>query len=383
MARGPAAAAIGVVVISALAFAPATVAAALSLTTPYPSVVVAPGSKVSFDIAIQANAGQQVALSTSGVPSDWTGTLRGGGYVVNGVQTDTSGKATVRLDLTLPGTAKDGVTRITVVGSSGSVRASLILSVEVTSKAAGDVTMTSDFPSLRGPTTTKFTFNLTLANDTAEDLTYAVTAVGPDGWQVNATLTGETQAASAVVKAGSSAAISVSAQPTAQTAAGSYPIDVRATAGERTIDAKLTVEITGTNALTLTTPDQRLSNTGSAGSAITQQLVLRNDGTGELQAVKLSATAPTDWTVTYSPSDTAATIAAGQSATITATITPSNDAIAGDYVVTFNAAGTNANSSADIRVTIETSPLWGFVGLGLIAVVLFGLWWVFQRYGRR
>ena len=382
-ARGPAAAAIGLVAISALAFAPTTVAASLSLTTPYPSVAVAPGSKVSFDIAIAANAGQQVALATSGAPSDWTATLRGGGYVVNGVQTDTGGKASVRLDLSVPGTAKDGVTRITVSGSSGSVHASLILSVQVTSTAAGDVTMTSDFPSLRGPSSTKFTFNLTLANDTAEDLTYAVTAVGPDGWQVTATLTGESQAASAVVKAGSSAAISVSAQPAASAAAGSYPIDVRATAGERTIDAKLTVEVTGTNALTLTTPDQRLSNNGSAGSAITQQLVLRNDGTAELQGVKLTATTPTDWTVTYSPSDTAASIAAGQSATVTATITPSNDAIAGDYVVSFSATGTDANSSADIRITIETSPLWGFVGLGLIAVVLFGLWWVFQRYGRR
>jgi uncharacterized membrane protein len=34
-------------------------------------------------------------------------------------------------------------------------------------------------------------------------------------------------------------------------------------------------------------------------------------------------------------------------------------------------------------MTIETSPLFGFVGLALIALVLFGLWWVFQRYGRR
>ena len=55
-------------------------------------------------------------------------------------------------------------------------------------------------------------------------------------------------------------------------------------------------------------------------------------------------------------------------------------------MVTFkaDAGGSSATSSSvDIRVTIETSPLWGFLGLGLILVVLFGLWWVFQRYGRR
>jgi len=135
--------------------------------------------------------------------------------------------------------------------------------------------------------------------------------------------------------------------------------------------------------MTLTTPDQRLSNSGSAGSAITQQLVVKNDGTQPLQQVVISATAPTDWTVTYSPSDTIATIAPKGEQTITATIVPSNDAIAGDYVVTYRATTTGASGSVDIRMTIETSPLFGFVGLALIALVLFGLWWVFQKYGRR
>jgi uncharacterized membrane protein len=203
---------------------------------------------------------------------------------------------------------------------------------------------------------------------------------------VAATLTGQSQAASAVVKAGSSAAISVAATPGAQAAAASYPIDVRATVGTKTIDAQLTIEITGTNAMTLTTPDQRLSNTGSAGSAISQQLVIQNGGTDALTGVTISATPPTDWTVTYAPSATVASIAAKGSSTVTASIVPSGDAIAGDYVVTFRASAggsSTTSSSVDIRVTIETSPLWGFLGLGLILVVLFGLWWVFQRYGRR
>jgi len=42
--------------------------------------------------------------------------------------------------------------------------------------------------------------------------------------------------------------------------------------------------------MTLTTPDQRLSNSGSAGAAITQQLVVRNDRTQPLQQVVVSAT---------------------------------------------------------------------------------------------
>ena len=382
-ARGRALAAIGLLLTTTLAFAPATIAAALSLTTPYPSVSVAPGSKVNFAVTVTGNPNQQVALSVSGLPSGWTATLRGGGYVVHGVQTDTSGSGTVSLDVQVPTSATNGTSHLTVNGVSGAVRATLPLTIEVSSKAGGDVTLASDFPSLRGSSATTFTFNLTLSNDSAEDLTFAVTAVGPTGWEVNATLTGQSQAASAVVKASSTAAVSVSAKPPADAAPDTYPINVRATVGDRTIDAKLTVEVTGTNALTLSTPGGLLSNSGSAGGSITQQLVVTNDGTQPLKDVALSATAPTDWKVTFAPSETIATVAPKGTATITATIVPSNDAIAGDYDINYTASNADATGTVDIRMTIETSPFFGFLGLALIAIVLFGLWWVFQRYGRR
>jgi len=381
--RGAPLAAIGLLLSSTLAFAPTVAAAGPTLTTPYPSVKVAAGAKVSFEIAVLAAANEQVALSVSGTPKDWTATLRGGGYVVNGVQADPTGKATVTLEVVVPNSAPDGITNLSVSGTAAGTRSVLPVAVEVSASVAGDITLTSDVPSLKGASGTTFTFNLTLRNGSAQDQTFAVNAIGPDGWEVTSTLTGQSQAASAVVQATGSAAVSVAAKPPTDVAPGTYPIDLRATVGDRTIDAQLSVEITGTNALTLTTPDERLSNSGSAGSSITQQLVVRNDGTQPLQQVIVSAQAPTDWTVTFSPSATIATIAAKQETTITATIVPSNDAIAGDYVVTYNATTTGANGTVDIRMTIETSPLFGFVGLALIALVLFGLWWVFQKYGRR
>lgn len=380
--RSPALAAIGLLTMT-LALAPAAIAATLTLTTPYPAISVAPGSKVSFSINVTGNANEQVAVSVSGAPSDWKATLRGGGYVVNGIQTDPSGKATLSLEVDVPATATDGVTHLTVSGTAGAAHALLPVAITVNAAMSGDVTLTSDVPSLQGASSSSFTFNLTLTNDSAEDLTFAVTATGPTGWDVSATLTGQSQAASAVIKAGSTSAVSVTAKPPTDVTPNTFPIDVQATVGDRKIDAQLSVKVTGTNAMTVTTPDGLLSNSGSAGGSITQQLVIKNAGTQPLTQVVISATAPTDWNVTYSPSSTIASIAAGQSQTITATIVPSNDAIAGDYVVTFAANATDANGSVDIRMTIETSPLFGFVGLALIVLVLFGLWYVFQRYGRR
>ena len=60
--------------------------------------------------------------------------------------------------------------------------------------------------------------------------------------------------------------------------------------------------------------------------------------------------------------------------------------MAGDYVITFNGRrgrGRGASASAAIRFTVETSPIWAFVGIGLIVLILGGLFYVFRTYGRR
>jgi uncharacterized membrane protein len=354
----------------------------LSVTTPYPAVVAAPGSKVSFDIKVDTATPGRVNLALSGAPSGWTATLRGGGFVVDAVETTSGDPATVRLDVQLPADATNGSSTITVRATSGGSEASLPMTIRVDAAAAGEVTLTTDFPILQGASTTTFTFNLTLTNGSAEDLTYAVNAVGPEGWQTEATLTGQAQAANAIVNAGGTSSISVKVTPPEAAAAADYQVAVQATAGSQTIPLDLTVKITGQYQLSLTTEGGLLSGHGSAGSATQQKFTVENTGTVDLENVAVSATSPTGWTVTFDQ-ETIATIKAGASQDVTATITPSGDAIAGDYSLTFKASNQQANDSADFRWTVETSPIWFLVGIGLIAAVAVGLWWVFQRYGRR
>jgi len=307
--------------------------------------------------------------------------MRGGGFVVDGVQTNGTDAANVTLEVTVPADATASTQRITVGAKSASDSASLPLDIRVTPSAAGSVTLTTQYPQLKGVSSTSFSFSLSLANDTSDDLTFGVVANGPDGWTVTATVASQSQAASAVVKAGESATISVTAKPSTDATAGTYPITVNATSGDKTASADLSVQITGSYSLSLATADGRLNANASSGSDTDLSLVISNTGTADVTDVALGSTPPNGWTITFDPATV--TVPANGKVNATAHIKPSSDAIAGDYVVSLTATSSSASANADIRVTVETSLLWGAVGVALIAVVLLGLWWTFRRFGRR
>jgi len=371
--------------LSLLVFVPAVAAdEGLEVTTPYPAVAVAPGSDVSLDLTVSSIRTADVRLELTGVPEGWSANLLGGGYVVDGVSVTNDEPAEVRLDIEVPGDAAPGETTLRVAAAGGGATDVLVVTVRVDAEAAGDLSLETPSPVLTGSTESAFTFSLTFRNDTAQDVTVSVAAQGPTGWEVAATLTGETQAASTVVEAGATQAVSVAVTPAEDAEAGDYPIAVTATAGDRTATADLGVRITGSYAMTLSTPGDLLSAAGSAGSPTTMTFEITNTGTAPLTGVEVTATPPTGWDVTFDP-ETLATLAPDAVGSISATVTPSGEAVAGDYVITFNggAVEEDAEDTAQIRFTVETSPIWALVGLGIIALILGGLFYIFRTYGRR
>jgi uncharacterized membrane protein len=376
----------------ALAFALATVplavpgalaAEGLTLTTPYPALTVSPGTDVTFNLAVETTAPARVDLSLSGVPASWTAEMHGGGFVVGAVQTDGDKSTDVRLDVTVPEDAT-GTTRITVTASSTGSVVTLPLDIKVEVNAGGAVTVKPDYPAQRGPANQSFTFNLSIDNGKEQDLSYNATGEGPAGWTVDVTLTGQAQAVNGTVKAGSTASVAVKITPAANTTAQTYQNAVVVTVGDEQFPIELAVEVTGSYSLVLSTPTQLLSARGPSGSATTQTFRITNTGTAPVTGVTVSVTPPTDWKVTFAP-ETTDSIAPGAFADIVATITPSGDAIAGDYALTFTAKGKEASAtdSAEVRFTVESSIIGGLIGVVLILAAIGGLWWVFRTYGRR
>jgi uncharacterized membrane protein len=353
----------------------------LTLTTQFPDITVSPGTQASFTISVKTTTAARVALSLTGAPATWNAALHGGGFVVNAVETNGKDSTDVRLDINVPADAS-GTTNMTVTGTSGGSIVTLPLSVIVSANAAGEVTVTPDYTQLKGAASSSFTFNLTISNQKAQDLTYTATGQGPDGWTVNVTLTGQSQAVSGTVKANGTANVAVQVTAATSAAAGSYNAQVVATVGGQQFPITLEVDLTGSYSLSLSTPTQLLSGHGPSGSVTQQSFTITNTGTAPVTNVAMSVTPPTNWKVDFSPA-TIASIAVGTPVTVIANITPSGDAIAGDYSLTFDARGKEASATTDFRFTVETSLVGGIIGAVLIVAAVGGLLWVFRRYGRR
>ena len=140
--------------------------------------------------------------------------------------------------------------------------------------------------------------------------------------------------------------------------------------------------LTGTYALDLSTPGGLLSFDANANKQSDLTLSITNSGNVDLQNINLTSSAPEGWTVEFSQSSIDV-LEAGATQEVTAYVTPSEEAMSGDYVMTISAQSSNASDTAEFRVSVKTETIWGVVGILLILAAAGCLWYVFRKYGRR
>ena len=352
----------------------------LTLTTPYPGLTVEPGDTASFGLLLSATGTTTVDLSVDGVPDGWTASFRGGGFVVNQVTAGTEEAPDLSLNVIIPTGTADGSFPLTIGADSSGGSTSLSIEVVVLGGAGGTVTLTPEYSGVRGPSSETFTFPVDVRNDTPAEVQLELTVEGPIGWIVEARPQTQSQASAITVDPGATTRITVTAIPSTIAAAGLYDLRVVARGGGVDAEAPLQVQITGTFAMELTTPDQRSNADVTAGQPTQFPVVVFNTGTADLIQVFLDSIPPTGWQVTYD-TETIATVPAGDFATVNATITPSDEAIAGDYQLSFKATSDDANATMEIRTTVSPSAFGGLVEVGLILLTMAALAWLFRRFG--
>jgi uncharacterized membrane protein len=355
----------------------------LTIYTDYPSQIVGFGEVSTLPLKLFSSTAQTVKLEVKNLPAGWNASFRGGSQIVDAVYVDGTNVATVSLRLEQPADVKAGQYTMTVAATGERESAELPLSITIQEKLPPSMSLTvNGLTNQRGTPTTNFSFTADLKNEGGSDLDVTLSATQPDNVQVTFQSLGQT-VTEIQLPANQSKSLTISAKPLVKLDAGKYPFSVQAVAGDVKASLDLSIEVVGQGDLSVSAPNGRLSGDAYAGRDNPLKIELTNNGTAPLLGINLSSSEPSGWTVSFDQQQIAE-IPAGQTVEVTAHVKPPDKAVAGDYMITINARPVDSpQKSADFRITVRTSTLWGVAGIGLIALAVGAVGVAVARFGRR
>ena len=358
----------------------------------YPGVEVSKGEDVSMDIIFH-NEGRQdetVDVWIAEKPKDWQARIKTYRYTVTGVHVPSDESKTLTFEADPDENVKPGEYpfRINARTPDGKFRMSQVVTIKVVtaeekSKEPKGVKITTSYPVLRGPSDANFEFSLEVDSKLDEDAVFDLMAQGPKGWEINFKPAYESKYISSLrIKSKQSSTVAVEVKPETGAQAGEYPINVRVSSGDANAEAKLTVILTGTYGLEVGTASGLLSLDARAGKPANVSFYVKNTGSAVNQDIKFMTFKPENWKVEFKPEKIDA-IEPGDLKQVEMTITPYEDALVGDYSVGVKVDGEKASKTIEFRTTVKASAAWGWIGIGIIVVVIIGLFGLFRWLGRR
>ena len=357
----------------------------LYLMSDYPAVTLRPGETSTVSLRIQNYnvAPERLALSVSGVPAGWTATLLGGGQPVAAAMPASNSSVSLSLRLDVPKSAANGTQTLTIAATGSSTNLQLPIAVTLANDLPAKLTLTPQLPELRGTSKSSFEFQLGIKNDSGKKLTVSLSAQAPQNFDTTFTEQYGTQELNAVpIDAGQTKDVKLKVTPSNTAAAGDYKLTARVGAEDASATTDLGLTITGQPRLDVSGREGLVSTRATAGKEQSVPVVITNTGTAPADDIQLSGSAPSGWKITFDPK-AVDRIAPNDNKEVQALITPTDKAIAGDYVTTVRASARGESASANFRVTVTTSTMWGIAGVGIIGVALLVMVGAVARFGRR
>jgi uncharacterized membrane protein len=357
----------------------------LYLMSDYPAVTVLPGETSTISLRLQNYnmAPERLELSVSGVPTGWTATLLGGGQPVAAAMPATDSSVSLSLRLDVPKDAPIGTQTLTVAAAGSATKLELPIAVTLAKELPAKLTLTPQLPQLRGTAKSSFEYQLSIKNDSGKKLTVSLSAQAPPNFDASFTEQYGSQELNAVpVDAGQSKDVKLKITPPNSTAAGSYKVVARVTAEDTSATADLVIDISGQGKLDISGRDGLLSAHAAAGKESPVPITITNTGSAPADDILISGSAPNGWKITFDPKSIEH-IAPNENKEVQALITPPDKAVAGDYVTSIRASARGDSASANFRVTVTTSTMWGIAGVGIIGVALLVMVGAVARFGRR
>ena len=352
----------------------------VSLYTPYTKISVAPGQSINYSISVINNSKviKNINLEVSGLYRSWQYSLKSGAYSISRISVLPGKTKEVKMKVDVPLKVNKGTYNFRVLANG---EALLPLSVNVTTQGTYETELTTDQPSMEGPSTTTFRYNVILKNKTEQKQLYSLTSKQERGWAVKFKVSGKS-VSSVSVDANATKNINIEIEAPSQVEAKSYKIPIRAITSSTSADLVLTAVVSGTYDMELSTPTGRLSEDINTGGEKDIDLVVRNTGSSVLNDIKLSSSKPSGWKVIFKP-EKINQLKAGESTHVTASVKASKKAIAGDYMIKMQSKVPEKISKADFRISVKTPMLWGWVGILIILLACGCVYYLFRKYGRR
>ena len=361
----------------------------IAIYTDYSGVAVPRGETVQMDMTVEnkGRTDENIDVKITSVAKGWKAALKGARFQVTGVYVPNGKTKTLALTLEPEkgiGTGKYAF-QFEAKTADGKFTSNYTLTVDAQERKIGadNIQVTAAYPVLRGQTDSKFEFSLEVMNKGDMERTFNLAAAGPEKWEINFKPAYEQKQISSIrVKEGQSQTVAVEVTPAQNAASGEYPILVRISSGDSRTEVKLTVNLTGTYRLDTGTPNGVLSLEAMAGKPVTFSLFVKNNGSAVNRNITFSSFKPENWETTFKP-EKIESLAPGEMKQVEVTIKPGAQSLVGDYSVGIMTTGEKSDKTLEMRVTVKASSAWGWIGIGLIILVIAGLSFLFVRMGRR
>ena len=361
------------------------------LFTPYTSRSVTPGETITYGIELYNNTDivQNVTLDVNDLPRSWNPVFSSNSNVIQKIAVKPrslgNGTASQNIVLTLdvPLSSRKGLYNLVIQArTTNNFIYELPLSVRVTEQGTLETEFIVEQTNMEGYSDSQLIYQAELYNKTAQEQNYSLTADAPPGWDVRF-MYGSGYATSVTLQSNQRTEnFSIRLTPPQTVKADTFNIKVNARSRNSSASRDLEAVIKGQYEMNFTTQDSRLNTEVTVGGSRNLQLMLQNTGTVPIRNIQFSSRTPVGWNIQFENKQLSM-IAPGNSATVTATIQTSDNAIAGDYEVQFKADTENLASLLDIRVTVKSSITWGLVGGLIIVSVIIGIAYLFRTFGRR
>ncbi len=350
------------------------------LYTPYTSISVSPGESVEYSVEVinKSKSLKNVPLYVRNLPQGWTYDIKSGGWKLSQIAVLGDEKKTVNLKIDIPYVVKKGTYHFQLTSPGIAV---LPLTIEITKEGTSRSELSTTTPSMPGQAGSTFSFNLDLRNRSADRQVYVLSSEAPKGWEVIFKSSGK-YVSSVNIESGNTEKLIFEVTPPSDIPAGDYNIRVYATTATNTATLDLTVTIKGSYKMELTTPRGLLSTSVPVGRIKELELWVKNIGSSTLSDISLEYTGPSGWEVAFEPKKIIK-IEPGKYEKVTAKIKSDRKSIPGDYVVNLEARNQETSSKISLRVSVKTPLLYGWMGIVVIALGIFIIYYLFKKYGRR